>query len=152
MYVHVGGCSRRGLYLCNLDDPQRTTRVTSSSNKWEASEVKWNPHYSHRAYVASAVCSIQNGKRTSATIQQSSFHCPVGSLERFPLLRGFPHRVMFPLKPLKYFYVIFPLSNFPSLASQVRDFPHLRNCPSQASRVRDSPHLSNFTSFSLSCT
>jgi hypothetical protein len=44
--------------MCNLDDPQRTARVSGGANKWEASEVEWNPHFSHRTLIASAVCPL----------------------------------------------------------------------------------------------
>uniref|UniRef100_A0A8D2JEP8 WD repeat domain 59 n=1 Tax=Varanus komodoensis TaxID=61221 RepID=A0A8D2JEP8_VARKO len=52
--IHLGGRSRRFLYIVNLDAPAEGHRKISRQSKWDIGAVQWNPHDSHAHYFAAS--------------------------------------------------------------------------------------------------
>lgn len=50
-------CSRRFLYIVNLDAPNEGHRKISRQSKWDIGAVQWNPHDSYAYYFAASVSS-----------------------------------------------------------------------------------------------
>lgn len=51
-------CSRRFLYIVNLDAPNEGHRKISRQSKWDIGAVQWNPHDSYAYYFAASVSSL----------------------------------------------------------------------------------------------
>lgn len=51
-------CSRRFLYIVNLDAPTEGHRKISRQSKWDIGAVQWNPHDSYAYYFAASVSPL----------------------------------------------------------------------------------------------
>lgn len=61
MGVVVLTCSRRFLYLVDLEAPSEPPRKIGRHSKWDVGTVQWNPHGSEAHIFAASVSSAVQG-------------------------------------------------------------------------------------------